>query len=415
MRLYMPNDTIWFMQNPANVHTKEYFQAGMWFFNNAPYDKTYDNVGFRIKGGASRKYVKKSFKLSFNKYDKGRKWKQLKKLGLKAMQMDLSTVKEILTRNILYSMNVPVQRMSYTQLFINDINFGMYLLLENVDDQYLKSRFNNPNGALYKCTGTLEYLGANPELYKNCTVAKGTASAKPCYIPETDPAVDFSNFTTFVNILNNSPDSTFVDDIQTIFDVDTFLRTAVAEILTGNWDGLYNGNNYFLYYDLDQSKFVYMRHDLDAAFGWLDNFYHRTNASIFTWGIDPPGRAGWVYDKILSFKPFKDSFANYMLQAIESYYHVGLGFNPYVNYAETTHNQLNKGLEDDLWRLTDYGNTYTWWKNSLTHNLMVPTSPQYQQQTNITSILTMGIENFIADRVKYALVDLKEAGYINNE
>ena len=42
----------------------------MWFYNGA-ISETMDKVGFRLKGGASRSYVKKSFKLSFNEFVDG--------------------------------------------------------------------------------------------------------------------------------------------------------------------------------------------------------------------------------------------------------------------------------------------------------------------------------------------------------
>jgi len=44
---------------------------------------------------------------------------------------------------------------------------GLYLMLENIDSQFLKSRFGNENGQLYKCrAASFEYLGDDPKLYE---------------------------------------------------------------------------------------------------------------------------------------------------------------------------------------------------------------------------------------------------------
>ena len=172
-----------------------------------------DKVGFRIKGFSSRKYVKKTYKLSFNKFEDGRKWAQQKKLSLKAMEQDVSAIKEVLVLGLLYSMNAPAQRYGYTQLFINNQSMGSYLMLENVDDQFLDSRFGNDKGAFYKCLGTLEYLGEDPELYRNATRFGTTA-----YSPESDAAEDFTLLRDFIKVLNVTSDAEFVNLLRMVME-----------------------------------------------------------------------------------------------------------------------------------------------------------------------------------------------------
>lgn len=172
-----------------------------------------DQVGYRIKGGASRGYAKKSFKIAFDEYV-DRKWAQQKKIGLKAMEMDPSCLKEKLTESLLYSMNAPAQRSSYAQFFINDQFMGVYLILENIDDQFLKSRFGNEDGLLYKCTGDLAYLGWNPEIYKNLTMGSGENEG-PTYEAQTDAAEDYTLLRDFIFIVNITDDNLFATELGT--------------------------------------------------------------------------------------------------------------------------------------------------------------------------------------------------------
>ena len=60
----------------------------------------------------------------------------------------------------------PISRSSYATLYMNNVFYGLYYVIENVDKEFLTSRFGDKKGALYKCNGNLGYMGSNPALYK---------------------------------------------------------------------------------------------------------------------------------------------------------------------------------------------------------------------------------------------------------
>lgn len=128
------------------------------------------------------------------------------------MQQDVTAMKEVLCISLLYSLNCPTQRYGYTQFFVNNQSMGSYLMLENVDDQYLDSRLGNDKGPFYKCVGDLEYLGTDPEAYKNAT-AFGTQA----YSPESDAAEDYSLLRDFITVINITSDSDFVNRLRKYF------------------------------------------------------------------------------------------------------------------------------------------------------------------------------------------------------
>ena len=176
----------------------------MWFYNGATL-QVMDNVGFRLKGGASRNYVKKTWKLNFDEYE-DRKWAQQKKIDLKSLQQDPSAIKEKLCLSLMYSMNAPAQRAAYAQLFINEESMGIYLIEEAIDDQFLKSRFGNEDGALFKCQATLEYLGPDPKLYNNTSYQPKTKLA--------DSVVGFSLIRDLAYIINATTDEEFAEALR---------------------------------------------------------------------------------------------------------------------------------------------------------------------------------------------------------
>jgi hypothetical protein len=53
---------------------------------------------------------------------------------------------------LLRAFNLYHQRGAYTHLFINSQYYGLYYLMEEHDEIYQRSRFENGNGNLYKCS-----------------------------------------------------------------------------------------------------------------------------------------------------------------------------------------------------------------------------------------------------------------------
>jgi len=64
-----------------NVNSDSMHTASIHFINEN-IDEEVNNVGFRLRGNTSRNAEKKSFKISFNEFDDGRKFYGIDKLNL---------------------------------------------------------------------------------------------------------------------------------------------------------------------------------------------------------------------------------------------------------------------------------------------------------------------------------------------
>ena len=69
------------LQHPSNMHVREYRKCTFTIYNGKIQEKL-ENVGIRVKGGYSRQFMKKSWKMSFNTFVPKRELYQLKKLQL---------------------------------------------------------------------------------------------------------------------------------------------------------------------------------------------------------------------------------------------------------------------------------------------------------------------------------------------
>jgi len=394
LHLTMPEEVLIYNLEPANSDTDIYWPVDFWFYNG-PTTEVMEKVGFRIKGFSTRNYVKKNFKLSFSKFVDGRKWAQQKKVNLKSLQQDVSALKEVSVLSLLYAMNVPAQRYGYTQLFINNQSMGNYLILENIDDQFLDSRFGNDKGPFYKCLGTLEYLGEDPELYRNAT-RFGSAQ----YSPENDAAQDFTLLRNFIRVINATSDEEFTTLLPEVFDIDLYTRILAVEVMTGNWDGLWNGNNYFLYYNTGLEKFQYFRHDLEISYGTWETFYSMATKPIYSWG---DGGVGYrLINRVLATQPFREMFTSYCRQLIEVYFKIGDAFTDRIDFLNQ---ELRPFIYQDAWKMTDFGYSYDMFVNMPNKGYALKTGSPYPEN-GYPFVRTYGIREFMELRIQSALQQL---------
>ncbi|MEJ6613870.1 MAG: CotH kinase family protein [Saprospiraceae bacterium] len=221
-----------------------------------------DSVGIRQKGFASHfgsQGDKKSMKIDFNHFVDGKKYDGLKKINLNNGFGDPAIQRDKLCYNIMNKAGVDAPRTSYARIYLNDQYWGLYLLVEQVDRTFLKDNFGNSNGNLFKNVGNseLEWMGQDTSQYQQIFELK------------TDPNVEaWENFAELMDVLNNTGDGDFKEEISKIFDVDLYLKVLAVDVATGNWDSyIEHGRNFYMYQDSGSRKFNWIPWDYNFALG----------------------------------------------------------------------------------------------------------------------------------------------------
>ena len=269
-------------------------------YQSALLNQTIDSIGFRARGNTSLASQKKSFKIDFNRFISGQKFQGLEEMNLNGEHNDVSIMRTYLAQQLLRSAGVPSSRTRYVHL-------------EHIDDEFLDLRFpGQANGNLWKCAygADLNWWGANPSSYQDVYELK-----------TNEDSADYTALVHFIDVLNNTPASSFVCAIQEVMDVDLFLRTIALEILMGQWDGYaYNKNNYFLYQRENDGKMVYISYDLDNTFGidWFGINWALRN--LYNWA--PSNQARPLYTKLLAVPYFKDRFTYHLTDILNSVWDV---------------------------------------------------------------------------------------------
>ncbi|HOX77232.1 MAG TPA: CotH kinase family protein [Bacteroidales bacterium] len=250
-------------------------------FENQTIDELVENVGFRLRGNTSRYSQKKSFKVSFNTFEPGKKFQGMEKLNLNGEHNDPSIIRSRICWEWLRTAGVPAPRAAHATVYINGDYYGLYIMVEHVDEEFAESRFGNKNGNLYKCLwpADLDYLGNDPDLYKFYQNGRQAYELKI-----NEEYNNYSDLAHFIDVLNNTPPEDLECELEKVFNLNDYLKIMALDVITGNWDGyIYNKNNFYLYHNTETGRFEYIPYDLDNTLGidWMDRDW--ATRDIYDW------------------------------------------------------------------------------------------------------------------------------------
>jgi hypothetical protein len=301
IHLYLPKDSLdkMYLNPMSDAETPIRF-----IFESGDIKDTLENVGLRFRGNTSRMSAKKSFSLSFNTFITKGSFYGLEKMDLNGEHNDPSVIRSKLSWDLYRSIGIPAPRANHILLYINDVFWGVYINVEQVDEEFAKLRFGNKKGNLYKCLypADLTYRSKNPGDYKYMS---GTRRVYELKTNET--ADDYTDLSEFIDILNNTPLSSLPTELEKVLNVETLLKVMVSDVFVGNWDGpFYNKNNFYLYKNTATAKFELIPYDVDNTFGidWFNIDW--ASRSVYQWA--PQSEPRPLYSRILAIPAYRKEY-----------------------------------------------------------------------------------------------------------
>lgn len=303
-------------------------------YKNKYIDTTLTDVGIRIRGNTSRSAQKKSFKISFNTFVKGREFYDVDKLNLNGEHNDPSISRSKVSWMLFEKSGLPSSRANHVAVYINDVYMGLYISVENIDDEFLKKRYNDGTGNLYKC------------LY-GASFAPGSNN----YTQETNEETpDMSQILRLINILNTIPTQVLPDSLEKIMFVDEFLKYQAMNVIIGQWDDYWsNMNNYYIYFEPTEGKFHWIPYDYDNTFG-IDWFsYDWTQADPFNFKkISNTKRP--LIEKVLANNQYRDLYAHFLQHIVKNTFQ----YFQLSNYVLGIRDKIRSFALEDTYRRKDY-------------------------------------------------------------
>jgi spore coat protein H len=223
-----------------------------------------EHIGVRARGGSSKDNHKRQLKISFNASKTytdrdessivindeidNRNLYGVRKLNFRASQNDPAIIREKLSSYIYHMAGAYTTRNGFAKVYINDQYWGFFLISEQIDTMFMRSRFNEKSAPLYKGVhGAAQFdkrsIGRGFEL-------------------KTKEASRESLSELFGEI-----ESKDIKVIEKYFDIDSVINYLAASTLTGHWDSfVVLGNNDYLYRHTD-GKYKIICWDTDNTFG----------------------------------------------------------------------------------------------------------------------------------------------------
>jgi len=344
--LLLPQDSLEEMILVGSQGSDHHF-LGTMIFDNGEIRDTVERVGLRLRGNTSRGAQKKTFKISINTYEPGRKFYGLEKLNINGEHNDPSIIRSKMAWDILRDMGIPAPRANHVRLYLNRQYVGVYINVEHIDEEFVDSRFGNQSGNLYKCIfpAPLTFISNNPNDYKTEMWGR-----RPYELKTNTEEDDYSDLANFIEVLNDPEASDFACDLEQIFNVNAYLKVMAFDLLSSNWDGpIFNQNNFYLYHNPASGQFEYIPFDLDNTFG-IDWFIgDLATRDIYNWPLDPAERP--IYTNLLKEPTFLSRFNHYMSEILATTFNPAQ-LNPYLDQKLEL---IESFVAQDPFRSRDYG------------------------------------------------------------
>jgi spore coat protein CotH len=221
-------------------------------------------VGIRSRGSGSRNQQKPGLRLDFNRYVPTQEFYGYKSLVLRNQVQDASMLRDRLSFLVFEAMDIPAPRNAFARLTVNGEYWGLYNLVEQVSKPFLEMRLGEKSGTLYDYQWIFPYdfssLGPDAGRYVPLPFQPETNEEKP------DVA---AGLVAFVQALNDTPDASFVSEMEARLDVTRFLTHVAVEDAIAEGDGIVGDqglNNFYLYEYGARNRFVFIPWDKDNTF-----------------------------------------------------------------------------------------------------------------------------------------------------
>lgn len=237
---------------------------------------TWTHVGVRFKGNSSLSSAWSSgslelpFKLDFDEFEDdypeidNQRFYGFKQLSLSNNTRDDSFLRDAVVADIMEEAGLASAKTAFVELYVDygegPVSFGLYTMIEVIDDTVVERVFGSNDGNIYEADGTAVSL------------AEGTLASIPDSFQKenNEDEADWSDiealYAALHSDLRQSDPAAWQAALEAVFDVDTFLHWLAINTVIENWD-TYGGasHNYYLYNDPATGQLTWIPWDHNEA------------------------------------------------------------------------------------------------------------------------------------------------------
>ncbi|MBT3979711.1 MAG: hypothetical protein HOE90_00075 [Bacteriovoracaceae bacterium] len=212
----------------------------------------YSNVGLKLKGHGSFRDIdqKASFKIDLHEFNRDQTLNGMERFNLNSMIQDQAKVSDNIGYHVFQDQGLISPRQGYTCVSVNGVDYGLYSIVEALDEEFVEAQFNDPTGVLYEGSG----LDLNQRGVQNFELQEGD-----------DP--DRIYLSSLVDELEKTSTESYWGFIEKNFYADELMMSFALLTYLGNRDSYLTWhNNYFLYYEPSTAKWTFIPWGMDQLF-----------------------------------------------------------------------------------------------------------------------------------------------------
>jgi hypothetical protein len=278
-----PEDWAWLNSHATDetyVPARVLFEGHAWENASVRFKGSYGTLYSCFDAAGNRTCPKLSMKVSFNETDTDGRFFGLRKLIFNSNNRDPSALHERLAYSTFRAAGLIAPRAVHALVQVNDQPAGLYLLVENVDKEFVQDHFAETDGNLYKEAWP---VSTDPNSYL-ATLQTNKAT------PDTHRLADFAA------VLPGLTPETFNSAVDPWISRATMTRYLAVDLFLHDWDGIarmYCGvdatdrsqcgnHNFYLYDDPLTNRFVVIPWDQDHSFEGVE-----TDLGRSWWDLSP--------------------------------------------------------------------------------------------------------------------------------
>lgn len=271
--------------DPSRLHAVEISMAAeAWaqlrarYLENTNYEATLTFDGetiskctIRSRGSGTRNGVKPGLRVDFYRKDPAQRFHGFRTLVLDNMYNDSSFLREQLAFDVFREMNVLVPREAYARLTVNGEYWGLYAIVEPIDEVFVATHIDGGGGNLFEYNVPPSQPGQL--LAWDFTLSRGATIDG--YVPEPfeletdEDRFDGTALLDFLRVITESERPAFVEEVSEFIDPRHLLTYYAVEVATAEVDGLtsfFGVNNFYLYQREGGRFFQFLPWDHDFNF-----------------------------------------------------------------------------------------------------------------------------------------------------
>jgi spore coat protein CotH len=219
-------------------------------------DVTVDEAGIRQKGGLNSLtnldtdlgLPKPSFSMRLDEFDENGDLYGLRKIILNSAVQDPSLLHQHFGSDLAQKAGLPAARTAHGLVTLNGVPLGIYVVTESIDTEFLGRVFgsNNDQGNLYE--------GRQADFTEVALME----------LKDEDDERTRDDLQALADVVLSTPPADIAGAVGARMDLDRFITAFAFETAINHFDGFaYNRNNYYLYNNPADDRFVFIPHGMD--------------------------------------------------------------------------------------------------------------------------------------------------------